>query len=294
MIDATKGLPSFSEMYTAYKNQGSLADTVNAASTGYSEGAEVKRKRQETVADAAHKKAQEKLFGQQGAEHEAKTGLLNAQAGAIGKTTLPIDVAVANGLITPEAGEQYKRSGVSEVPIKESVSMKNANTDEDRAKSQAALAQALESYRTAQTDIDRQRLATDQARNAQNAASDAANRDVRGASAVIMSKPAAPGIGDTLIGKGVRSLGIGPEQTDFERDQAAKAEAQKRLIGETLAPAASPAPAPASQPQSDPLIEALNSQDQGIQDFPSIDAAAAAGKRPGDVVRINGVEGTLK
>jgi hypothetical protein len=59
-LDSTHGLPSFSEMYSAYKNKGGLADVINAGFSGYERGSELARKNKETQAEAELKSAQAK------------------------------------------------------------------------------------------------------------------------------------------------------------------------------------------------------------------------------------------
>lgn len=51
-INTTRGLPSFSEMYNAFKNRGSLADVINAGVKGYTEGSAAVSKAKKEAAEA--------------------------------------------------------------------------------------------------------------------------------------------------------------------------------------------------------------------------------------------------
>lgn len=57
-IDATRGLPSFSEMYGAYKNRGGLADAINAGVSGFESGMKMTSDKKQAQAEIALKNAQ--------------------------------------------------------------------------------------------------------------------------------------------------------------------------------------------------------------------------------------------
>lgn len=57
-INSTRGLPSFAEMYEAYKNRGSLGQSLQAGVEGLKSGIEIARKGKETDAEAKLKNAQ--------------------------------------------------------------------------------------------------------------------------------------------------------------------------------------------------------------------------------------------
>lgn len=59
-IDATRGLPSFSEMYTAFKNRGGLAEAITGGLGAYYEGKAAKGKAEESAAEIELKRAQAK------------------------------------------------------------------------------------------------------------------------------------------------------------------------------------------------------------------------------------------
>lgn len=67
-INSTRGLPSFSEMYSAFKNKGSLGETLQAGVEGYKTGVEMKRKNAAQESQSALEQAQAKK-----ALHEATT-----------------------------------------------------------------------------------------------------------------------------------------------------------------------------------------------------------------------------
>jgi hypothetical protein len=56
-IDSTKGLPSFSEMYSAYKNRGGLGDVINAGVSGYYDAKAAKSKENLQASEAEKNRA---------------------------------------------------------------------------------------------------------------------------------------------------------------------------------------------------------------------------------------------
>lgn len=59
-IDATRGLPSFSEMYSAFKNRGGLADAITAGFQGFESGRAGAAKAQESAANVELTRAKAK------------------------------------------------------------------------------------------------------------------------------------------------------------------------------------------------------------------------------------------
>ena len=66
-IDTTRGLPSFSEMYNAYKNQGSIGDAIKAGTEGFTSARAAKAKSTLEAANANEANAHADYYKSQAA-----------------------------------------------------------------------------------------------------------------------------------------------------------------------------------------------------------------------------------
>lgn len=84
-IDPTRNLPSFSEMYSAFRNQGSIGDAINAGTKGFTDARAAKSKSALEAANAQEATAHAKYYESQassGGEKRLDPGTLGPEAAA--------------------------------------------------------------------------------------------------------------------------------------------------------------------------------------------------------------------
>ncbi len=275
-IDATKGLPSFSEMYNAYKNRGNLGDVLKAGVTSYYQGKDEANKAKYIQSEAAKNQAE-------AAYNQAHAKMLAGSQGIIrlDQITDPTEKATLAQYAQPNA------EGIMVVPVStyNAVTHKNQNQEALDLKTQLAKTQqehqnALLSLNTQhQSEINARDLALQKAQEEKQALANqlqpraqtinAASKLAESANTV--EKP-------TLLNEGAsfvkEKMGFGPtDAVAAERQgQAARSQLQSMLqqpnasanpVDQATGIAPTPAP-PLNQSPRYQAIQELQNQKQPV------------------------------
>lgn len=244
-IETTRGLPSFSEMYAAFKNKGSIADSINAGVGGYFEGkkeqADVNKKNAEAVEAKSHGKYYD---AQVNGGIDKKVPLASLSDEARAKLAPYVD---ANGMIPEAAAKVY-------------LSTTAQGQAADKATSELELKQkALEEqtkHQKEMTDIQQQLATLKEALGQKGQALSAAQ------TVATTNKSADPSLLETLAGKAGEALNM-PGIVPSEYKRAKQFDAATETLSGTagikssepqVTPSPTPAPAPAAV-QPPPVVQ---------------------------------------
>lgn len=183
-IDPTRGLPSFTEMYNAYKNRGSLGDAVNAGVSGFMEAKAATSKQAKEAAETQEATSHAKWY-----ETQAKGGGQKTVSAA----SLPDEVRerLAKAGAIDEQGNTLESSA--------KIAMQGTKQESDAASAADKLAAQMAAFEqkkahdaevskiTAERDADRAKFTGNQ--QEMDAARTVAN---------VTSKETPPGIGDKI------------------------------------------------------------------------------------------------
>lgn len=236
-IDATRGLPSFSEMLTAFRNKGSLADTLKAGLAGYEKGVGIK-------AAAAKEASEASLRAAQAEEAKAKAeSLRTPKAKRVPLAALP-------ETIKPSLAPYVDSEGmVPEEAAKVALGTTKQGQDADAASRELklredALAQRIEAAKKEaelRAEINRIREESGAASRELNAAKTVAETTGRMDSPPLLEKAIISPIKEALTGDPTAAVLA-------QRQNKAAMEKLAQTGGITPQPQAMPAPAPRPSP----------------------------------------------
>jgi hypothetical protein len=270
-IDTTRNLPSFSEMYNAFKNRGNIGEAINAGTQGYFTAKNDMSKR-DLQASEAHKNEAEAEYNRTHAKMlQQNTGVIR-----LDQITDPKEKADLAQYATPNA------EGILIVPLStyNAVTHKQQNAEALDLKKQLNDTVAKHNQDIATKDQQLAAIAQEkaalQAQLGPKAQAISANRDLA-TSAGSVEPP-------TLLQRGVsfikEAAGGSPLTSVLAERQAEAARAKLAQLGGADTGTPSPTPSPTPAPTANPVDEATGINIPKNSKIPTIDTTDDFNKLP--------------
>ena len=200
-IDTTRGLPSFSEMYNAYKNQGSIGDAIKAGTEGFTSARAAKAKSTLEAANANEANAHADYYKSQAAGGTEKriplAALPEGAKAALGQ------YADANGSVTESQAKIYLANTAQGAASEKATNELNLRTQalEQQTKHQqemAAVNQQLADLKAALGQSGQELSAAQTVANTTKGAAPSLAEKGMGLAGTLVSKMGAPKLGEMI------------------------------------------------------------------------------------------------
>lgn len=153
-INSTRNLPSFSEMYSAFKNRGGLGDALQAGVTGFNEGAAAQSKENLQASEAEKNRAEAK------AKAAPKEGVIRLdqildpkEKEALAQYASPNEQGLLVLPISTYNAVTKRGQGQEALDLKNQLVLEQAKAAEERAANQARLAKVAEEKAALQAQL---------------------------------------------------------------------------------------------------------------------------------------------
>ncbi len=154
-IDTTRGLPSFSEMYSAFKNKGNLGEVLKAGVTGYNDATNDRSKRDLQAAEAEKNRAEAKKASMPKSEGVVRIDqILDAnEKAALAQYAQPNEQGLLVVPISTYNAVTKRSQGQDALDLKNQLVLEQSKSAEERAANQARLAKVAEEKAALQAQL---------------------------------------------------------------------------------------------------------------------------------------------